>query len=209
MALLVALHHSPVGQHHLCRDELVRGESLAATQQSKPAAECLAGDPDRGAAAARDRDFASGQSGVEVAEPEAGPHSGQAARDLQEVHRREVQHHPGARRAPSEVVPSAPYRDLDTRATSERDRLGHVLGRAARHHGPRADMVEARNLRPAHRVVSRGAGEDDLALESRRQVLPNGVDGRHVTPHRTDYEPAAPAGRMLAPWAIREPCSSG
>ena len=182
VALLVALHHPPVGQHHLCRDHLVRCEPPAAAQQAKPAAECLAADPDRGAAAGRDRDFVLGQGGVEVAEPEAGSHGGQAVRDLQGMHRREVQHHPGARRAPSEVVPSAPHRDLDTRATRERDRLDHVLGRPAQHHGPRAHVVKARDLRPANLVVSRGAGKDDLALQSRRQVPPSSLHGGHVTP---------------------------
>src|ERR671914_453104 len=74
-------------------------------QQPKPAAERLAADPDRGAAAGRDRDSVLRQGDVEVAEPEAGPHDGQAVRDVQRMHRPEVQHHPGARRAPREVVP--------------------------------------------------------------------------------------------------------
>src|SRR5918996_1629019 len=165
---LAASPSGPVGDHSLCRDQLVRREPPAAAQQAKPAAEHLAADPDRGAAAARDRYFVFGQGGVEVAEPEAGTHGDQAIRDRQRIHRRQVQHHPGARRAPSEVVPSAPYRDLDIRATRERDRRDYVLGRPAQHNGLRAHVVEARDLRPANLVVSRGAGKDDLAVQSRR-----------------------------------------
>ena len=137
VALLVALHHAPVGQHHLGRDQLVRRQPPATAQQAEPAAERLAADPDRGAAAGRDRDFVPGQGGVEVAEPEAGPHGRRTVRDLEGIHRPEVQDHPGARRAPSEVVASAPHRDRDTRAAREGERLGHVLGRPAQHDGLR------------------------------------------------------------------------
>jgi hypothetical protein len=52
VAVLVALQHPAVGEHHLGRDHLVRREPPAAAKQAKPAAEGLAADPDRGAAAA-------------------------------------------------------------------------------------------------------------------------------------------------------------
>jgi Luciferase-like monooxygenase len=78
---------------------------------------------------------------------------------LQRMHRREVQHHPGARRAPSEVVPSAPYRDLDTRATRERDRLGHVRGRPAKHYG-------AKVVRPSSETNARSPLEAKEAIRA-------------------------------------------
>ena len=66
---------------------MIRREPPTAAQEAKPAAERLASDPDRRAAAARDRDVVLGKGGLEVAEPEAWPHAGQAVRDLQGMHR--------------------------------------------------------------------------------------------------------------------------
>jgi len=40
--------------------------------------------------------------------------------------------------------------------------------------------MKARDLRPAKRVVSRGAGKDDLSLQGRPQVSPSSLDVGHV-----------------------------
>jgi hypothetical protein len=182
MVLLVALHHPPVGQRDLRRDQLVRRKSPAATQQAEPAAEHLAADADRGAAAGRERDVVPGEGGVEVSEPAARSHGGQPVRDPHGTHQPQVQDHPAAGRAAGEVVPSTPHRHVETRATGERDRLDHVIGRPAQHHRLRAHIVEASDLRPANLVIARGAGKYDLALQGRGEVLPGGLDGGHVRP---------------------------
>ena len=136
VALLVALHHAPVGQHHLGRDQLVRRQPPATAQQAEPAAERLAADPDRGAAAGRDRDFVLGQGGVEVAEPEAGPHGRRTVRDLEEFIGPRSRTIPGPDERPAKSW--LRHRDRDTRAAREGERLGHVLGRPAQHDGLRA-----------------------------------------------------------------------
>ena len=178
---------------------MVRRQPPATAQQAEPAAERLAADPDRGAAAGRDRDFVLGQGGVEVAEPEAGPHGRRTVRDLEEFIGPRSRTIPGPDERPAKSWP--PLRT----ATAIRERRAKASASATssgvRHSTTACGrIVEARDLGPANLVVSRGAGKDDLSLHSCRQVSQSGLNGGYVTlsAHLLSLDRAAALG---ASWA--------
>ncbi len=55
LAVVVAVDNPPVGQNHLRADQMITGQPVNAAEDSESAAKRQAGDPDRRAAAGRDR----------------------------------------------------------------------------------------------------------------------------------------------------------
>ena len=177
MTPLVAVDDAAVGEHHPCGDELVAGQPVLAAEDPQPAAEHEAGDPDRRAAARRDRHAVRIERVIDVAEPCAGADRRHPVADRHAVDRGDVDQHPLGRGAAGEAVPAGAHRQLESAAAGGRDRLGHVGGRRAARDRLRPEVVEEPERRPATASYPSVPGTQDAHAEPSPIGGPSRVTG--------------------------------
>jgi hypothetical protein len=174
----VAAGDAPVGEDDPRGAQRVRGQPVQAAEDPETAAERQARDPDGRAATARDRQAVRVEGVVDVAEPRPRADRRRAVRDLHRAQRRDVDDDALGRGAPREAVPAAADCHREPGAARERERRGDVLRAGAADDRRRAGVAEARDRRPAERLVARPARPHDLTGDGGLEAAPVGLRER-------------------------------
>jgi len=189
MVVGVALDDAAVGEDDPRRDEPVAREAVAAAEDADAATERQPGDAHRGAAARRDGAAVAVEGVIQGSQPDPGAHDGDLVREVDGVHRRDVDHDARGAGPPGEAVAAAARRDGRTKPTRHLQGMRGVVGSAAPDDRQRTELlVGLGHQRRPERLVRLRAGQHHVAVDRRpeRPQLHGGRSraGHGVGPHQ-------------------------
>jgi hypothetical protein len=200
VAALVGPQQATVGGHDLDLDQVVAGEPVASREHAEPAARGETGDSDRGTGAGRDRlpVLPEGAVGGEGGRARPEPGALTVAADLDVGQTAQVQDQAVPGRVAGEAVRAASRHQTPTALAGEVDDLAHVRGARGLDHRLGTRAVVAAVPDQSRCPVPRGLGQDDPAVERRRE-LPElrrlVVDGPRPGPRRPEQAPCRDGAR--------------